>query len=108
MAQPALVITIGAQTYRLRPGQITGLDAKDFHAQTGQRLIDVMRRGPLDLEEVAGLVWIARRRRERGLPFEVVAAEINYDSELKVEHQAGDKAPGAADDPDEDDTDPET
>lgn len=84
MAQAALVITLDGKEYRLRSGQATAIDAKDFRAQTGVRLVDVLQRGPQELDEVAGVVWLVRRRREHGLPFEVVATGLNYDCELVV------------------------
>lgn len=109
MASPALIISIDGKEYRLRPSQLTAIDAKDFRNVTGQKLIDVVRRGPTELDEAAGLVWLVRRKREPGLPFEAVAIAMNYDSDLKVEHRGADASPPApADEDDEDPTDPET
>jgi len=111
MANPrALVVTLEGKAYKLRAGELSALDAKEFHAAIGVRLLEVFRRGPQDLDEVAGLVWLCRRRREPGLPYEVVAAEINYDTVLKVEAEDSPTAPkhATAPEPDEDTADPET
>lgn len=103
---PALVVTLDGTAYKLRAGDLTAVDAKDFHAAVGVRLLDVFRRGPQDLDEVAGLVWLNRRRQQPGLPYELVAAEVNYDSVLKIEAENTAKAPTP--EPDEDPADPET
>src|SRR5205085_12653796 len=98
MSNPrALVVTLEGKPYKLRAGELSALDAKEFHTAIGVRLLDVFRRGPQDLDEVAGLVWLCRRRREPGLPYEVVAADINYDSVLTVESEDKQKPPAKAD-----------
>jgi hypothetical protein len=96
----ALVITVDGKDYVLRSGELTAIDARDFHAAIGQRLLDVFRRGPQDLDEIAGLVWIVRRRKEPGMPFEVVANAISYDAVLKIDNGSS----SATEDP----ADPET
>lgn len=78
-----IVLTIDGQEVRLAAGSITANDAKDFRAKVGVPLMQVLRdTDSIDLDVVAGLVWLARRRVERGLTYEAVAQSINYDTDL--------------------------
>lgn len=78
-----LAITLDGREYVVRSAELTAIDAKDFRAAVGMSIMSVLTDpSGLDLDVVAGLVWLLRRRTERGLSFDAVAASINYDSDL--------------------------
>lgn len=95
---PTLAITVDGTTHTVRLAQLTAIDAKEFRAAVGVSLAQAMAEGSTDLDVVAGLVWLARRKRERGLAFAKVAKEITYETDLDVA-QPDDEA--EADDPGE-------
>jgi hypothetical protein len=80
----ALAITVDGTTHTIRMGNLTAIDAKDFRAAVGVSLTQAMSEGSTDLDVVAGLVWLARRKRERGLPYAKVAAAMNYETQMDV------------------------
>jgi hypothetical protein len=90
-----IVIKLDGQEHRLAAGDITALDAKAFRAVVGRPLMTAFD-GDVDLDVIAGVVWISRRRTEPGLTYEQVAGGISYASDLDVDIGA-DVALGAAD-----------
>jgi hypothetical protein len=80
----ALAITADGTTHTVRLAQLTAIDAKEFRAAVGVSLVEAMTGGSVDLDVIAGLVWLARRKRERGLAYAKVARELNYGSDLDV------------------------
>ncbi|HET7486835.1 MAG TPA: hypothetical protein VFJ85_02835 [Acidimicrobiales bacterium] len=98
MPDPALVIAVDGQTYTIRLGDLSALDAKDFRAAVGVSLAQVMTNGSTDLDVLAGLVWLARRRRERGLAYKTVAKVLTYDTPVDVGGSVDEEAedPGEA------------
>lgn len=94
MPNPIVRITVDSDTYDVDLSDLTGIDAKDFRRAVGIPLAAVLtEKTELDLDVVAGLVWLARRRNEPSLTFEKVAAGINFLSDLdidQVEEEVGD------------------
>lgn len=85
MADPAvLVITVDGTQYKVKLSQLTAIDAKDFRAAVGVSLAQAIAGGSGDLDVIAGLVWLARRKIERGLPYAKVAAALTYDSDIDL------------------------
>lgn len=84
-ATPALVITVDGHTYTYARSDLCGIDAKDFRAAVGLRLVEVLDGGSSDLDALAGLIWLARRRLERNLTYEAVARALTYDSDVTVD-----------------------
>lgn len=80
MSSPALELTVDGETFTLRFSDLTAIDAKDFRVAVGVPLTDAMSAETTDLDIIAGLVWLARRKRERGLPYLKVAKELTYDT----------------------------
>lgn len=84
-----LLVTVDGAEHYLTIRDLTALDAKDFRAKVGSSLQDALRdvyggQG-IDLDRVAGLVWLSRRRSEPKLPFESVAYTLGYESEIVVD-----------------------
>lgn len=98
MAYSSLAITVDGTTYTVRMADLSAIDAKEFRAAVGVSLAQAMHEGSTDLDVIAGLVWLARRKRERGLAYVKVAKDINYDSDIDVTEADGTEAddPGEA------------
>lgn len=76
---PELNIKIGDKSYAVRIGELTGRDVRDYRALLGfppQRVFSDPKE--FDLDAMAGLVWLVRRRDEPNLGFEKVLDAINY------------------------------
>lgn len=98
-----LAITVDGTNYTVRIKDLSAIDAKDFRAAVGVSLGEAMTGTSVDLDIIAGLVWLVRRKRERGLPYLKVAKEISYGTEVDV-NEPSDDDPGdddEADDPGE-------
>jgi hypothetical protein len=91
-------ITVGNETYLIAVEDLTGLEVKAYREAVGTSPMAAFSNQP-DLDVVAGLVWIVRRRTEPGLTYDDVAGVMTY-GDLLVEH---DGTGETADDP----TDPE-
>lgn len=101
MSQPAtLVITVDGKEYKVKLSQLTAIDAKDFRASVGVSLAQAIAGGSGDLDVIAGLVWLARRKIERGLPYAKVAASLTYESDIDLSEPDATE-PTAEDDPGE-------
>lgn len=84
-AQQIARITVDDKTYDLDFSDITAIDAKDFRREVGIPLLSVLSdRQEADLDVVAGLVWLARRKTESGITYEEVAKSISLGSTLGV------------------------
>lgn len=67
-----------AGEYRIDLADLTGTDARDFRQAIGVTLAQVVSAGGGDLDTMAALVWLARRRTNKGLPFAAVADNMTY------------------------------
>jgi hypothetical protein len=96
---PGFSMTLDGRTYTVRLSELTGIDAKDFRAEVGVPLSVVFRDpAALDLDVLAGLVWLVRRRLDRRLSYAQVASSLRYDTEIVFE-AAGGPPPATLDDP---------
>jgi hypothetical protein len=99
----ALTIKIDGKSYEVRVGEFTGRDVRDFRAVLGFTPQKVFNDPSLygDLDAMAGLVWLVRRRAEPSLGFEKVLDSISYDNVDVVTEgdaqtqEAGDSSPEA-------------
>lgn len=83
--EPGISISIDDTEYVIRMSDMTGLDAKDFRAQVGMTLTSVFfGQVPQDIDTLAGLIWLARRRTEPGLTYRQVAGSINLTTVMDV------------------------
>lgn len=72
--------------HQVRLGSVTGSDAKLFRAQVGTGLLEAIAGGALDLDTIAGLVWLSRRRGgERSLPYQTVADTLAWEHVDRVD-----------------------
>lgn len=82
---PTIVVEVDGKEYRLDRRQMTANDAKDFRAAVGVSLNQVLMEGSMDVDVVAGIVWLVRRRRDRTLAYATVAEAITYDSDISID-----------------------
>ena len=77
--QPIVRVTVGDDTYDIDFGALTAPDAKEFRKAVGIPLAAVLSGAQDgDIDVIAGLVWLARRKDEPALTYEQVAATISY------------------------------
>lgn len=92
--EPGLEIEVAGKKYVIRLTEFTGRDVKDFRGEVGfapRRAFTEP--GLLDIDVIAGFVWIARRRLKATLTYDEVLDSITYDNVKVV---------GDADEEDED------
>lgn len=76
---PTLAFQIGGDKYEVRLGDLTPRDARDFRSAVGVPLIKAVTSDSTDLDVIAGLVWLVRRRTSHQLRFEQVLDSFTYD-----------------------------
>ena len=81
----ALRITHNETEYLIPLGSLSAIDSKDFRKATGVSLAQVIAEGSGDIDTMAALVWLHRRKRDRSLTFAQVAQEFKYDSDLDID-----------------------
>lgn len=95
MSDATIEVSVGTKKYSIAFESLSGRDVRDFRQEVGmsprQALAD---QAALDIDIVAGFVWLARRRTEP-VTFEQVLDSIDY-SNLSVDTgTAGDDSPEA-------------
>ena len=82
-----VVIRVDGVEYVVREGDLTAIDTMALRKETGFSFVDLLLnlgKHP-DIDLIAALVWLARRiKGERGIPYDVVASQINYDSDIDI------------------------
>lgn len=88
----ALTVTVDGTAYTVRAGELNSRDITNLRRETGfsfRGLMDAAAKDP-DIDIVAAIVWLARRKAgELLLSFEMVASEIGYDSEIELVDEPG-------------------
>lgn len=64
---------------------LSAVDSRDFRQAIGTPLSEVVAAGGGDLDVLAALVWLTRRRGNRGLPFAAVADHLTYGNVEQVD-----------------------
>lgn len=75
----AIRLTIAGQAHEFRVGEYTAVEARLFRREMGVSLQKVFRDGDVDLDIIAALWWLQRRRDNPKLTFEDVAERFTYD-----------------------------
>lgn len=83
-ASPALQITVDGETFVIEMENLTARDAREFRHAVGVSLAQAMYEGSADLDVVAGLIWLVKRKRDPRLRFADVERSITYGSDLEV------------------------
>lgn len=96
-----VTLTLGGEQVTFRLGDMNAVDAGDFRRQVGVSLMQAIAGGSLDLDIVAGLLWLTKRRDNPKLAYHAVAAQLTY---ADLEDIDGAEQP---DEPDEENIDPE-
>ena len=80
-----------ATPYEIDMKDLSGVDVLDARKVLGIGLVQAASQG-MDIDVVAVLVWLVRRRASKGLAFNAVADTINYGNvDFDVKPQAGDE-----------------
>ena len=102
MADMRMVITAGGHRYDVNMGSFTAMDARLFRDEFGVPLTMAFQQPDLDL--VAGVLWLHRRKSNGRLTYADVAATMSYDEWL--DSMSGDEDDD--DDAEESESGPET
>lgn len=77
--------TVDGVDYDLDFSDLNAIDAKDFRREVGIPIASVLTGGvDADLDVIAGLVWLARRKNEPSLTYTAVAESISFTSDLDL------------------------
>lgn len=74
---PALEITVDGKEYVIRFEDFNALEAREFRREMGSGLAAAFSDTP-DLDTIAGVLWLHRRKTHPKLKFEEVAKELTY------------------------------
>lgn len=77
-------LTVKDRTYRVMLEDLTGSETKAFRETVGMSPTQALASGDLDLDVLAGFVWLVRRRTEQHLQYSQVADSISW-KELEIE-----------------------
>jgi hypothetical protein len=96
VADSTLSFLVDGRRYDVTFEDLTAADAGDFRKAVGMPL-SALFGGEVtpDIDAIAGLVWLVRRKQERQLSYRVIAESLNYGNVAPVE----DDAPVEAEDP---------
>ncbi|MGH9225704.1 MAG: hypothetical protein ACRD2W_18400 [Acidimicrobiales bacterium] len=86
----SITIRLDGTNFNFSASQVTAIDARDFRAAVGVPIMQVFTQNSVDLDVMAGMIWVVRRRTERGLTYEQVASSITYDSDFAFADADGD------------------
>lgn len=78
MADASITFIAAGTRYAINFEDLTAADSGDFRRAVGMPLSAVFRDGEADLDAIAGLVWLVRRRGQRNLAFASVAESLTY------------------------------
>lgn len=103
MAQTVKISAFG-EVYELQSDRITAVDSQAFRKQVGIPLGAVFTdETTMDLDVIAGLIWLARMQRgEKNLRYVEVAKRMTYDTEVEFvnpEEEQEEQEPGEGDFP---------
>lgn len=89
MADKGLKFTVDGKPLELNLEEITGRDAKEFRNQTGmafRRAVTMFSESPqdVDIDTVAGIIWLARRQGGDQATYDTVLGEINYATDFET------------------------
>jgi len=76
---PALEITVNDKQYVIRLQDFSALEAREFRREMGSGLTAAFADTP-DLDTIAGVLWLHRRKSNPKLKFDDVARELTYDN----------------------------
>lgn len=78
MADASISFIAAGTRYEVNFEDLTAADSGDFRRAVGLPLSAVFRDGEADLDAIAGLVWLVRRRGDRKLSYYSVAETLTY------------------------------
>lgn len=87
MGDKALVFTVDGKRHELNLEEITGRDAKEFRTTTGtafRRAVTMFVTAPddVDIDIIAGIIWLARRQAGETVDYDAVLESVNYGTDF--------------------------
>lgn len=87
MADNTISFVVGGARYDVCLDDLTAADAGDFRRAVGIPLVSAFSDGKADLDVIAGMVWLIRRRGQRNLAYASVAETITYGNVSQVDDE---------------------
>lgn len=96
-----LQFEFNGETLVMRQSEITGIDSRDFRAELGFGIAGIFNDPTrfTDVDSVAGIIWIIKRRKNPRLKFEEIAEKVTLADVFNVGEANGGDDEGAEDDP---------
>lgn len=92
---PVLELTVDGTVYRIRFDEFNALDAREFRRELGTGMAAAFTESP-DLDTIAGVLWLHRRKTNPKLKFADVARELTYlDFEVDDDSNSDDEEDGS-------------
>lgn len=89
------VVTLDDKKYTLVERELTARDTLAVRQQTGMPLAAFLS-GEMDIDSIAVIVWLARRKTERNLTLDEVMGDLDYDEDrIHIAEQDGEASPEA-------------
>lgn len=90
MADEGLVFTVDGKRHELNLVEVTGRDAKAFREATGvslRKAFSSFASDPddVDLDTIAGILWLARRQAGEKVSYDDVLGSITYTTDFSAE-----------------------
>ena len=82
--EKAIRITVAGKQHYLKFDELSAKDAKDFRHETGSSLATVFLEGTVDLDIIAGLLWLERRKTNPKVTYDSIASTLTYGTEIEV------------------------
>lgn len=79
------VLTVDGTRYEIALSRLTAEDARDFRAATGMPLQAVFDGKQTDIDLIAGLIWLVRKKTDRKLTYHQVASGFSYGTDVDVQ-----------------------
>lgn len=104
-----LTVTFQGHQYGIQMGDFSAKDEMDFERVTGGRsLMACFTEGKFDSVAVAGMLWLVKRRYEKSLNFDKLAARFKWNDMQSIEFSGGPEEDEDEETPEEEDPTPET
>ncbi len=79
-----IIIVLEDTRYDINMRTLSAVDAQDFRKAVGRSLSQAFADGSVDIDIIAGLVWLVERKRRKDLAYAKVAKGINYATKIDM------------------------
>lgn len=87
MSDDRFTLLVDGKPYTLRPSEVSASLAGEFRRATGLSVRSLLQMAgeDMDLDVIAGFVWLARRQAGEKIIYAVVADSITYETEIDTD-----------------------